>query len=69
MYRKFETELAGRALVVETGKVAELANGNAIIHYGDTVVMVNATASKEPREGIDFFPLSVDYEEKLYAVG
>ena len=69
MYRKFETELAGRPLVVETGKVAELANGNAIIHYGDTVVMVNVTASKEPREGIDFFPLSVDYEEKLYSVG
>ncbi len=69
MYRKFETELAGRKLVVETGKVAELANGNAIIHYGDTVVMVNATAAKEPKEGIDFFPLSVDYEEKLYAVG
>ena len=69
MYKKFETELAGRSLVVETGKVAELANGNAIIHYGDTVVMVNATASKEPREGVDFFPLSVDYEEKLYAVG
>ncbi len=69
MYKKFETELAGRKLVVETGKVAELANGNAIIHYGDTVVMVNATASKEPKEGVDFFPLSVDYEEKLYAVG
>ena len=69
MYRKFETELAGRKLTVETGKVAELANGDAIIHYGDTVVMVNVTASKEPREGIDFFPLSVDYEEKLYAVG
>ena len=69
MYRKFETELAGRKLTVETGRVAELANGNAIIHYGDTVVMVNVTASKEPREGIDFFPLSVDYEEKLYAVG
>ena len=68
MYKKFETELAGRSLVVETGKVAELANGNAIIHYGDTVVMVNATASKEPKEGVDFFPLSVDYEEKLYAV-
>ena len=69
MYRKFETELAGRKLIVETGRVAELANGDAIIHYGDTVVMVNVTASKEPREGIDFFPLSVDYEEKLYAVG
>ena len=59
MYRKFETELAGRKLTVETGRVAELANGDAIIHYGDTVVMVNVTASKEPREGIDFFPLSV----------
>ena len=69
MYRKFETELAGRKLTVETGRVAELANGDAIIHYGDTVVMVNVTASKDPREGIDFFPLSVDYEEKLYAVG
>ena len=69
MYRKFETELAGRKLTVGTGRVAELANGDAIIHYGDTVVMVNVTASKEPREGIDFFPLSVDYEEKLYAVG
>ena len=69
MYRKFETELAGRKLTVETGRVAELANGDAIIHYGDTVVIVNVTASKEPREGIDFFPLSVDYEEKLYAVG
>ena len=69
MYKKFETELAGRPLVVETGKVAELSNGNAIIRYGDTVVMVNVTASKEPKEGIDFFPLSVDYEEKLYAVG
>ena len=69
MYRKFETELSGRKLTVETGRVAELANGDAIIHYGDTVVMVNVTASKEPREGIDFFPLSVDYEEKLYAVG
>ena len=50
MYKKFETELAGRPLVVETGKVAELTNGNAIIHYGDTVVMVNVTASKEPKE-------------------
>ena len=69
MYKKFETELAGRKLEVETGKVAELANGNVIVRYGDTVVMVNVTASKEPREGIDFFPLSVDYEEKLYAVG
>ena len=69
MYRKFETELAGRKLTVETGRVAELANGDAIIHYGDTVVMVNVTASRSPREGVDFFPLSVDYEEKLYSVG
>ena len=69
MYRKFETELAGRKLTVETGRVAELANGDAIIHYGDTVVMVNVTASAKPREGVDFFPLAVDYEEKLYAVG
>ena len=69
MYKKFETELAGRKLAIETGKVAELANGNVIVHYGDTVVMVNVTASKEPKEGVDFFPLSVDYEEKLYAVG
>ena len=69
MFKTFETELAGRKLVIETGKVAELANGSVVVRYGDTVVMVNVTASKEPREGIDFFPLSVDYEEKLYAVG
>ncbi len=69
MYKKFETELAGRKLTIETGKVAELANGDVIVHYGDTVVMVNVTASKQPKEGVDFFPLSVDYEEKLYAVG
>jgi len=69
MFKKFETELAGRKLVIENGKIAELANGSVIVRYGDTVVMVNVTASKEPREGIDFFPLSVDYEEKLYSVG
>lgn len=68
-YRKFETTLAGRPLVIETGKMAQLANGHCVVHYGDTVVMVNATASRQPREGVDFFPLSVDYEEKLYAVG
>lgn len=62
-------ELAGRTLTVENGKIAELANGSVMVRYGDTVVMVNVTASKEPREGIDFFPLSVDYEEKLYSVG
>ena len=69
MFKTFETELAGRKLVIENGKIAELANGSVMVRYGDTVVMVNVTASKEPREGIDFFPLSVDYEEKLYAVG
>ena len=69
MFKTFETELAGRKLVIETGKLAGLANGSVVVKYGDTVVMVNVTASKEPREGIDFFPLSVDYEEKLYAVG
>ena len=69
MYRTFETELAGRPIVIETGKMAQLANGHCIVRYGDTVVMVNVTASRAPREGIDFFPLSVDYEEKLYSVG
>lgn len=70
MYRKFETELAGRKLTVETGRVAELTNGDAIIYYGDTVVMVNVAASlKSQEKRIDFFPLSVDWEEKLYAVG
>ena len=69
MFKTYETELAGRKLVIETGKIAELANGSVMVRYGDTVVMVNATAAKEPKEGIDFFPLSVDYEEKLYAVG
>ena len=69
MVKIYETELAGRKLTVETGKMARLANGNALIRYGDTVVMVNVVASKEPKEGIDFFPLSVDYEEKLYSVG
>ena len=69
MFKTYKTELAGRKLVIETGKIAELANGSVMVRYGDTVVMVNATAAKEPKEGIDFFPLSVDYEEKLYAVG
>lgn len=69
MYKIYETELAGRKLTLETGKIAELANGSVVVRYGDTVVMVNVTAAKEPKEGIDFFPLSVDYEEKLYAVG
>ncbi len=69
MFKQYETELAGRKLTIETGKIAGLANGSVMVRYGDTVVMVNVTASKEPRDGIDFFPLSVDYEEKLYAVG
>jgi len=69
MYKTYETELAGRKLTIETGKIAGLANGSVVVRYGDTVVMVNVTAAKEPKEGIDFFPLSVDYEEKLYAVG
>ncbi|MBQ5883130.1 MAG: polyribonucleotide nucleotidyltransferase, partial [Clostridia bacterium] len=69
MFRTFETTLAGRPLVVETGKMAGLANGACLVRYGDTVVLATATASASPREGVDFFPLSVDYEEKLYAVG
>jgi len=62
-------ELAGRKLIIETGKLAQLANGSVLVRYGDTVVLSTATASAAPREGIDFFPLSVDYEERLYAVG
>ncbi len=69
MFRTFETTLAGRPLVIETGKMCELTNGHCLVRYGDTVVMVNVTASRTPREGVDFFPLSVDYEEKLYSVG
>ncbi len=69
MFKTYSMELAGRKLTIETGKMAELANASVLVRYGDTVVMVNVTASKEPREGIDFFPLSVDYEEKLYSVG
>ena len=68
-FRKFETELAGRPLVVETGKMAQLAGGSCLIRYGETEVMCTATMSAKPREGIDFFPLSVDFEEKLYAAG
>ena len=69
MFKSYSTTLAGRELTIETGKIAGLANGSVVVKYGDTVVMVNVTAAKEPKEGIDFFPLSVDYEEKLYAVG
>ncbi|MCI6583324.1 MAG: polyribonucleotide nucleotidyltransferase [Oscillospiraceae bacterium] len=68
-YRKFETTFAGRPLVVETGKTCGLSNGSCWVRYGETVVMANVTASVKPREGVDFFPLSVDYEERLYAVG
>ncbi|MEG0370200.1 MAG: polyribonucleotide nucleotidyltransferase, partial [Hungatella sp.] len=69
MYKSFSMDLAGRKLTVEVGRVAAQAGGAAFMHYGDTVVLSTATASDKPREGIDFFPLSVEYEEKLYAVG
>ncbi len=69
MEKIFRTEIAGRPLVVETGKIAQFANGSALVRYGETTVLSTATASATPREGIDFFPLSVDYEEKMYAVG
>ena len=69
MYKKFETSFAGRKLVVETGKMSSLSNGSCLVRYGDTAVLVNANMSKEPKEGIDFLPLSVDYDERLYAVG
>ncbi len=65
----FEMELGGRKLVIENGKMAKQANGAVLVRYGDTVVLVTATASAEPREGVDFFPLTVDYEEKMYAAG
>lgn len=69
MYKSFSMELAGRTLTVEIGRVAKQANGAAFMHYGETVVLSTATASEKPRDGIDFFPLSVEYEEKLYSVG
>ena len=69
MFRTFEMELAGRKLVIENGKIAGFANGSVVVRYGETVVMVNVTAAKEVNEDVDFFPLSVDYEEKLYSVG
>ena len=68
-HRIFKTTYAGRELTVETGKTCELSNGSCWVRYGDTVVMANVTASEKPREGVDFFPLSVDYEERLYSVG
>lgn len=67
--RRFEMEVGGRPLVIENGKMAKQANGAVLVRYGDTVVLVAVTASAEPREGVDFFPLTVDYEEKMYAVG
>ena len=67
--RSFEMEVGGRPLVIENGKMAKQANGAVLVRYGDTVVLVAVTASAEPREGVDFFPLTVDYEEKMYAVG
>ncbi len=69
MYKTYSMELAGRTLTVDVGRVAKQANGAALMHYGDTTVLSTATASEKPREGIDFFPLSVEYEEKMYSVG
>ena len=69
MFKSYSMELAGRTLTIETGKMAGLANASVLVKYGETTVLVNATASKEPKEGIDFFPLSVEYNERLYAVG
>ncbi len=69
MFKSYEMDLAGRKLVIEIGKMAGLANGSCLVRYGETIVLVNATVSNAPRDGIDFFPLGVDYEEKLYSVG
>lgn len=69
MYKTFTMELGGRTLSVDIGRVGKQANGCAFMHYGDTTVLSCATASDKPRDGIDFFPLSVEYEEKMYAVG
>ena len=69
MSRIYSMELSGRTLSVEIGKVAQLAGGACMTSYGETVVLSTATASEKPREGIDFFPLSVDYEEKMYSIG
>ena len=68
-YRTFRTAVGGRLLQLEIGKVCEMANGQVMVKYGDTVVNVTATASAQPRQDIDFFPLSVDYEERMYAAG
>jgi len=69
MQRVFETMIGGRKLTVETGKYAEQAGGNCLVRCGGTAVMVNATVAKAPRDGVDFLPLSIEFEEKLYAVG
>ncbi len=69
MFKQFETTFAGKKLVVEVGKMSQLSNGSCLVRYGDTAVLVNVNMSKEPKEGIDFLPLSVDYDERLYAVG
>ena len=69
MFKTYSMDLAGRTLTIETGKMAGLANGSVLVKYGETTVLVNVTASKEPKDGIDFFPLSVEYSERLYAVG
>ena len=68
-FRRFETEIAGRPFVVETGKMAQLAGGAVLVRYGETDVLCTVTMAPKPREGVDFFPLSVDFEEKLYSVG
>jgi len=68
-YKTFSYEFAGRPLVIETGKMAGLANGSCLVRYGSTAVLCCATASERPRDGIDFLPLSVDFEERLYSVG
>ena len=69
MYKTYSMELAGRTLTADIDRVGKQANGCVLLHYGETVVLCTATASDKPRDGIDFFPLSVEYEEKLYAVG
>ena len=68
-YHKYEMDLAGRPLTLEVGKLAELANAAVMVGYGDTRVLVTATAAPRPRDGVDFFPMSVDFEEKMYSVG
>ena len=68
-FKVFETTLAGRPLVVETGKMAQLAGGSCLIRYGETEILCTATMADKPREGVDFFPMSIDFEEKLYSVG